>query len=203
MPGALATQRSRMSYAVSTLARVMAILGGLALTALVLLVCVSILGRSLSGLAHSSWMADLAPGLADALLATGLGPVPGDYEIVEAGMAFAIFAFLPLCQMQRAHATVDIFTSVLSANTNRWLQAFWELCLTAAILLITWRLGAGTLDKIETGEITFLLGFPKWWAYAASLGAALVASVVAVFCAVARCQDALNPDASGARRRPS
>ena len=45
----------------------MAILGGLVLSALILLICVSIVGRTI-----------------------GIGPINGDYELVEAGIAFSI-----------------------------------------------------------------------------------------------------------------
>ena len=42
-----------------------------------------------------------------------------DYELVEAGVAFAIFAFIPLCQIYGSHATVDIFTIVAARRVKR------------------------------------------------------------------------------------
>ncbi len=180
---------------VTLLARGMALLGGLILTALVLLVCVSVLGRGGNTFAHWDVIETGAPGLSAAILDAGIGPVPGDFEIVEAAIAFAIFAFLPLCQLRSAHATVDVFTANLHRRGKASLQAFWEVALTLAILLITWRLGAGFLDKIETGETTMFLGIPGWWAYGASLLAALCASVVALFCAYARVREALTGEA--------
>ncbi|MEM6727983.1 MAG: TRAP transporter small permease [Pseudomonadota bacterium] len=168
----------------------MALLGGIVLTLVILMVCASILGRGVVTFGNWDAFEGFAPSISDALLGTRIGPVPGDFELVEAGIAFAIFAFLPLCQLRGGHATVDVFTSFLPDRANDWLKAFWEVVLTLAILLITWRLGAGMLDKIETGEITFILAFPKWWAYAASLFAACAASLVAVYCAVARVAEA-------------
>lgn len=164
----------------------MAVLGGLVLTALILLICISVLGRGGNTFAHWDAFEATAPGLSAFLLGTGFGPVPGDFEIVEAAIAFSIFAFLPLCQLKSAHATVDVFTSFLPSRINTALKAFWEVVLCAAILLITWRLGVGLIDKIDNGETTLLLGFPKWWAYAASLIAAITASVVALYCAAVR-----------------
>lgn len=172
-----------MQAAIERLARAMAVLGGVVLTLLVLLTCVSVLGRGLNTFGHS----DLVPSAFGAwLIGTGVGPVTGDFELVEAGVAFAIFAFLPICQLYAGHATVDVFTSALSERVNRWLQAFWEVVLTLVILLITWRLSAGMMDKIDNGETTFLLQFPIWWAYAASFTAALVASLTAIYCAAGR-----------------
>lgn len=175
-----------MKTAIERLARAMAVLGGVVLTALVLLTCVSVLGRGLNSMGHSDWLIGLSQSLADRLIATGVGPVTGDFELVEAGIAFAIFAFLPICQLYAGHATVDVFTSRLSDRANAWLVAFWEGVLTLVIWLITWRLCAGLLDKLGNGETTFLLQFPIWWAYAASFVAALAASVTALYCAVAR-----------------
>ena len=182
---------------IERLARLMALIGGLVLTLLVVLVSVSVLGRGGNTFAHWDGFASVAPGLSQALLATGIGPIPGDFELVEAGIAFAIFAFLPICQLHGGHATVDVFTSYLPARANAALIAFWEVLLSLVILLITWRLFSGMLSKLDNGETTFILQFPIWWAYAASVAAAIGASVVAVCCAVTRVLGVL-PDGSGA-----
>lgn len=177
---------------VTRMARSMALIGGLVLTALILLVCLSVLGRSGNTIAHMDGVQAQIPWLSDLLLSLGVGPVPGDFEIVEAGIAFSIFAFLPICQLRGGHATVDVFTSFLPKRSNGWLRAFWEIMLMLAIVLITWRLGVGLADKISTGETTLLLGFPKWWGYAASLLAAVTASFVAIYCSYARVIEAVS-----------
>ncbi|RYH12431.1 TRAP transporter small permease [Tropicimonas sp. IMCC6043] len=171
------------------LARTMAVLGGLVLTFLVVLTCLSVLGRGLNTLGHSALLTGISQSTADALLATGIGPIIGDFELVEAGVAFAIFAFLPIAQLHGGHATVDIFASTFPHWFNRFLVTFWEIVMSAVILLITWRLYVGMEGKMSNGETTFLLQFPVWWAYAASFVAALTASIVAIYCAVARILD--------------
>ena len=171
-----------MLRAMDRLARWTAMAGGLVLTGLVVLTCVSVLGRGLNTLGHSGMLGEAGA----VLIGAGVGPVKGDFELVEAGVAFAIFAFLPWCQLRGGHATVDIFTSKLPARANLWLVAFWEGVLTGAIWLITARLFAGLAGKYGNGETTFLLEFPVWWAYAVSFAAAVVASVVAGYCAWAR-----------------
>lgn len=167
-------------------ARLMAIVGGVVLTALIVLTCVSVLGRSLNTLGHSDLLKSVADGAAATLIAVGFGPVNGDFELVEAGVAFAIFSFLPICQLRSAHAVVDVFSSVLPTKAQEALTAFWEVVLMGVIVLITWRLFAGMMNKLDYGDTTFLLQFPIWWAYAASLVAAIVASLVALYCAAAR-----------------
>lgn len=161
------------------LARAMAGLGGFVLLALVGLICVSVFGRALADLSHAGVLG--AAGLW--LLERGVGPVLGDFELVEAGTAFAVFAFLPLTQLSRAHAQVDVFATRLGGPLNRALAAIWSLVMAGAILLITWRLGLGMQDKLRYGETTFLIQFPLWWPYAACFGAALLASLCALYCA--------------------
>jgi hypothetical protein len=168
----------------------MALLGGVVLTALVALTCLSILGRGLDQIGHWGWLADRAPGLAGWL--SGLGPIRGDYELVEAGIAFAVFAFLPICQLMAAHATVDVFTGLMPVRVNRFLAAFWEVVLAFVILVIGWRLYAGFLEKLDNGQTSFLLQFPIWWAYGASLIAAIVAALVGLYCAGARIAEGLT-----------
>ncbi len=187
---------------VERLARFMAILGGLVLTGLIALTCVSVLGRGLNTLGHSVFLTSLSESVANALIATGVAPVSGDFELVEAGISFTIFAFLPICQLRKGHAAVDVFAGSFPHAMNRFLVTFWEVLLSALVLLITWRLFVGMEDKMRYGETTFILQFPIWWAYALSFGAALIASVVAIYCAVARVFEFVTgqrfmPDAEG------
>ena len=76
--------------AVTLLAKLMAILGGIVLLALIAMVVVSVIGR--------------------AFIWAGLRPVLGDYELVEMGVGFAIFAFMPWAHLTRSHAIVTLFT---------------------------------------------------------------------------------------------
>lgn len=168
------------------LASFMAILGGFVLTFLILLTCVSVLGRSLNGVFHSDFMTGFAPGFSQWMIDIGVGPVNGDFELVEAGVAFAIFAFIPLCQLTASHASVDIFANAFPKWLDRILRAIIEVVFALVLILIAWRLYDGMLSKMRFGETTFLIQFPIWWAYAASLVGAVVSSVVGVYMAVLR-----------------
>ena len=119
-----------------SLSKFMAILGGLVLSALILLICISIIGRTI-----------------------GIGPINGDYELVEAGIAFSIFAFLPLTQITAGHATVDIFTNSLPPKIQRLLLAIIEIFFAAMLIMVAWQLREGMFDKLERGQTTFLLPF--------------------------------------------
>ena len=168
------------------LARFMAILGGAVLSLLVVLTVISIAGRILNGFLHGDFMQGFAPGLATWLLDLGIGPVNGDFELVEAGVAFAIFAFLPLCQITAGHASVDVFTNLLPRGFNRFSRMVIEIVFAAVLVLIAWRLYEGMMSKKSYNETTFLLQFPIWWAYAASLFGAVVAALVGVYVALVR-----------------
>jgi Tripartite ATP-independent periplasmic transporters, DctQ component len=168
------------------LSRFMAILGGIVLCLLILLICVSIAGRLLNGFLHGDFMTGFAPEFAKWAIGIGIGPVNGDFELVEAGIAFSIFAFIPLCQITSGHASVDIFTERLSPRANRFLRMVIELVFAAVLVLIAWRLYAGMMSKRGYGETTFLLQFPIWWAYAASLFGAVVTAIVGVYMGAVR-----------------
>ncbi|UWQ21536.1 TRAP transporter small permease [Jannaschia sp. W003] len=178
-----------MHGAMRALARGMALLGGLVLAGLVGLVCLSVLGRTANALLHSDAAQSLAPSLAAALLALGVGPIPGDFEIVEAGTAFAVFAFLPLCQLSGAHASVDVFANRLPPRASRALRAAAEMLFAAVLATIAWQLALGTLAKHRSGQTTFLLQFPFWWAYAASLAGAAASAVVGAYVAWMRLRE--------------
>ena len=151
----------KISSAVENLARGLAIAGGLALVAITGIIVVSITGR--------------------ALIHQGLGPVPGDFELVEVLTAFAVFAFLPWCQLRRGHATVDVFTKALPERANAAIDLVSELLMTLVVILIAWRLCYGMWDKMRFGETSFILQFPLWWSFAASLVAAVAGVVVSLF----------------------
>ncbi|MDP5362160.1 MAG: TRAP transporter small permease, partial [Paracoccaceae bacterium] len=77
------------------MANLMALLGGLVLSLLIVMVCLSVAGRELGDLAFSGALG----GFGNWLIDRGVGPILGDFELVEAGVAFAIFAFLPITQL--------------------------------------------------------------------------------------------------------
>lgn len=131
------------------LSRVLAWLGGVVLVLISVISVTSILGRALS--------------------LVGLGPVPGDFELVEMGTALAVFCFLPWCHLKNGHAFVDILWSVYPAWMQRGLQVLTELLTLVVWSLLIWRMSVAMGDYHGNGETSFILGVPVWWGYAASL----------------------------------
>ena len=168
------------------LARGCALLGGSALFLLIVLVCLSIIGRSLNGVLHLDWVQSTFPAMANGLLDLGIGPVNGDYEIVEAGMAFTVFAFLPICHLHVAHASVNILNAVLSLRVKRILALLTDIVFALVLILIAWKLFEGMESKRSSQQVTFLLQYPLWWAYACSMLGASVAALIGIYMAVIR-----------------
>ena len=181
-----------MHRTIKSLAHVTALIGGFVLVMLVVMTTLSIIGRAINKTLHNDFFETQMAGFSKFLLDLGVGEINGNYELLEAGVAFAIFAFLPVCQFYGAHATVDVFTSALSVRVNRWIAAFWEVILTAVIILVIWRLFGGLQRYYGNGETTLFLQFPVWWSYAFSFCAGVVACIVAVYCAIARISEAVG-----------
>ncbi|WP_306119680.1 MULTISPECIES: TRAP transporter small permease subunit [unclassified Roseitalea] len=154
----------RIDRLMHQIAAAMALAGGAVLVALVVMTTASVTGR--------------------ALIVAGLGPVPGDFELVEMGTAFAVFAFLPWCQITGGHARVEVFTARLPRRARAVLDAAADLAFMAVAVLITWRLWLGLADKRAFGETTFILQWPLWWAYAAAFFASVVFVAVSMWCVV-------------------
>jgi len=169
-----------------SLARLAALLGGVVLSLLIILTVVSVIGRGLNTFGHFLLDSGVMTGFAQWMLDAGVGPVLGDFELVEAGVAFCIFAFLPLAQISGSHATVDILTSRFSPKVNRFLTMFWDIVFALALILIAWKLYEGMAGKMRYNETTMLLQFPVWWSYALSLGGAVMAAIVGTYVALAR-----------------
>lgn len=153
--------------------RILTLLGGIVLVIMIGLTCLSVAGRLLNGMLHAS---DTA--LAQYLLDFGVGPINGDFEMVEVGMAFAVFAFLPLCHLNGGHARVDVFADLLPRRAKRCITVSVETAFALVLCLIAVQLFDGMLSKRDTGQTSFLLEFPIWWGYLlASLGAVVLALV--------------------------
>ncbi len=152
---------SPLGRAVILLAKLMALAGGAVLLALVALIVVSVTGR--------------------AFIWAGLKPVFGDYELVEMGVGFAIFSFLPWAHLTRSHAIVTLFTDRFGDAANRVILVITDIMMLAAASFVAWRLYYGMLDKFAYRETTLLLRIPLGWGYLAGFIGATVFAIIAVY----------------------
>lgn len=142
----------------------LAVAGGLVLLGIVVLTCISIIGRALIPL-------DI-----------GLGPIRGIYDMTEIGMAAAIFAFLPWAQLRDAHARVDLFQFAMGEGLNNFLDLLFNIVMLLIAAVGSYRLYLGMLDKLSFGETTLIAQIPVWQGYAAGLVGCVGFVLVSAFC---------------------
>jgi hypothetical protein len=155
-----------------------AVLGGLLAVATAMLVIISVLGRWLSGM---PWAQDVA-----GKLGFTLGPINGDFEMVQMATAVAIFAYLPYTQARRGNIYVDTFTGWLPQRSNTIIDAFWDLVYAGMMALLTWCLAVGTIEHYQSGQTTMLLQIIAWPAIAISTVLLALLTCVALSTAIAR-----------------
>jgi TRAP-type C4-dicarboxylate transport system permease small subunit len=114
-------------------------------------------------------------------------PVPGDFELVEMGVAVAVFSFLPYCQLKGANVTADIFT----AKASPWWVALFSLlaAIVAAFfsILLLWRMSDGLVSYLRYEEVTTILNIPLWIAFPpilASLALLVIAAALTLHGAI-------------------
>ncbi|GHA43764.1 hypothetical protein GCM10008927_05620 [Amylibacter ulvae] len=110
----------------------------------------------------------------------GFGGIRGEFELVELACATCASLFLPLCQLNRGHVMVDVFTGWIPPATSERIDGLWMLIFAIGWAFLFWRLCIG-LDEIHTyGDKTMLLQAPVWWVYIpAVIGTGLSAVVAA------------------------
>ena len=129
--------------ALSTLARLCAILAGLLLIFITLMTCISVVGRDLIG-----------------------KTIVGDFELSGAAAGAAIALFMPWCQVRRGNIVVDFFTTKASPAAQDAMERIGALLLACVMALMAWRTTVGGLNSFSTHSETQILGFPEWVVYA-------------------------------------
>ncbi len=158
-PLVLGAGPARLGRALHRLSAGLALLGGLVLVALIVMTCLSILGRALFS-----------------------APIPGDFELVEIGCAVAVFAFLPYCQITRGNVLVDFFTARAGPRRQAALDLAANLVFTVIAGQITWRAVFGAHDLYRYKETTMVLGLPVWWGFLPAVFCSAVLTLVAAYC---------------------
>lgn len=161
-------------------ARALAYFGGVVLISFAVMTVLSTIGRAFVG------------------LQIGLGPVPGDFELVEAGTAVAVFCFLPWCQLKQGHVTVDIVADHLPARVNLTLILIGNVLVLIVAFVVAWRLWMGFGEQVTwfsqpvrdmlgfgykpfTNNTTYVLGMPLWYSYLLSFIGAAFFALVSIF----------------------
>ncbi|MBM3486035.1 MAG: TRAP transporter small permease [Alphaproteobacteria bacterium] len=140
----------------------LAVLGGLSLTFVTLFTTASVIGRT-------------------ALNA----PILGDQELVEYGCSFAIFAFMPYCQIRGSNIVADVFTQPLPEKWRNVIDAVMNTIFAVVVLLLAWRLMAGGLNAFARDDNSMFLRIPLWFGYFAASIFSIVWCAVCLYTAYA------------------
>ncbi|MBB5516877.1 TRAP-type C4-dicarboxylate transport system permease small subunit [Rubricella aquisinus] len=183
MQGILPGAEARAGAILKTGAKLLALFGGVLLAAIALVTVVSVVGR--------------------ALVAYGFSPVKGDFELVQLGCAIAVFSFLPWCQINRGHVTVDLLADQFSPRVKSALGFLGNVLLAIVSVIVARMLWFGMLDKFCADpkdpvvgwlwsalgiadqycwvEATYELQIPAWWGYALATVGAWVFALVCLY----------------------
>ena len=140
-----------------SLAQLCAILAGVLLTAITLMICVSLIGRNSIG-----WT------------------IVGDFELSGSAAGAAIALFMPWCQVKRGNIIVDFFTAQASAATRIKLDRFGALMVALAMGLMTWRTSIGGLNAWKSQAGSMMMGFPEWIVYVCMLPPLALTALIAL-----------------------
>jgi TRAP-type C4-dicarboxylate transport system permease small subunit len=111
-------------------------------------------------------------------------PFPGDFELTEVGVAVAVFAFLPYCQLTYSNVTADIFTSWLSERPVAVLSIIASFVALAFSGFLLSRMYYGMLDQMAYGYTTAILQIPHWVAFVPILISLALLAVAAAITAL-------------------
>ncbi len=146
-----------MTLALRRLAWLFAISGGICASAVAILTVVSIAGR-----------------------AVVRAPIPGDFEITQLGIAWAISLCLPWCQLHGGNIIVDFFTQRAPERTLRMLDALGCVLLALMAALLAWRTVSGAIAVHAAGETSMIVDLPGWWVYAGLAPGLALSGVIAL-----------------------
>lgn len=196
---------ARLDTFVQRLCIGVAVTGGLGLLAATLVTCLSILMKlARRAMENIGWTPDALD---------WLRPILGEEELVQYGVALALFAALPYVVYAKGHITIDLFKPTFGTRFNRLLDLLGDIALAAlAYLLFTrqWTLlfkparrndrpwltefltgnWAEILDRLKDRPESQILGIKLWPTYLIAELLTALFFAVALFC-IARSTRAL------------
>jgi TRAP-type transport system small permease protein len=108
-------------------------------------------------------------------------PIHGTYELIELGLACAIFVALPAVFLRDEHLVVDVVDSLAPKRVVRLLDLFGAVASLAVLGVMFWRMVPLARDMQEFGDVTADLSIPKivyWVPVLLGVGASALATLV-------------------------
>ena len=108
-------------------------------------------------------------------------PINGTYELIELGLACAVFIALPAVFLRDEHLVMDVVDSLAPARIVRALDLFGAVCSLLVLALMFWQMVPLARDMQEFGDVTADLSIPKivyWVPVLLGVGASALATLV-------------------------
>ena len=145
-PAETARPADPVGRALFAAARAFAVAGGLLLVACALLTTASIITHAL--FSHQ---------------------IRGEFDLVSFGTSWAVYLFLPYCQLTRGNVVVDFFFSGAGPRLKHLLDALGNLLYFAIAFLLIWRMGVGGIEIFNSGQSSAVLKVPYWLSFPLAL----------------------------------
>lgn len=106
--------------------------------------------------------------------------LPGYEDFVRLAVAAAIPMFLPYCQMQRGHLSVDLFLKNASVGFNRFVDRFSLILMAAVACFLAYWMVLGMLETKADGGLSRVLGWEEWPFYLPGIASLVLWAIAAL-----------------------
>jgi TRAP-type C4-dicarboxylate transport system permease small subunit len=128
-----------ISQALNKITDVLKLIGAVALTAMMMLTVVDVIGRFFKS------------------------PIFGSVELVGFLATIIVAAALPYTYKMDGHVGVEILVRLLSEKTQTWIDVVTRSITLILFILITWQMFLYAHDITKTGEVSMNLEFPIYY----------------------------------------
>jgi len=106
--------------------------------------------------------------------------LPGYEDYVRLAVASAIPMFLPYCQRQRGHLSVDLFLKNAPASFNRFIDRLSLVLMAATALFLAYWMVLGMQETKDDGALSRVLGWQEWPFYIPGILSLILWALVAL-----------------------
>lgn len=128
-----------LSQVLNKLSDILKLIGAVALTAMMMLTVVDVIGRFFKS------------------------PIFGSVELVGFLATIVVAAALPYTYKMDGHVGVEILVRLLPDKTQIWVDLFTRMLTLVLFILITWQMFLYAKDIQHTGEVSMNLQFPIYY----------------------------------------
>lgn len=115
-----------------------------------------------------------------ALVGLNVSGLPGYEDFVRLAISAAGLMFLPFCQFNRGHVSVDLFMSAASERVSRAIDRLWLLVTAGIALFLAWWMVFGLLEKRSDQVVSSVLGWAEWPFYLPGILSVLLWALIAL-----------------------